>query len=243
MQSTIGDAGIKETTAELALADWLTEEFPVVPKPPPPRRRTAPRFALMAVVMLLIGLLAGLATAWVRGAADSSAAPQTGAASAAPASSGAALAPSLSSHDVIGTVTAVGTRSISVRSGSIISTYQVTAATRITRGTSVVRLQTLKVGEQVTIRLGFADSTSTVLTARAISVKAAVAKPRASARATPAPAPAVLTPGPQAEVSAPATVVVPSLPANAFGTGVGNRTFGGGLSPGARMAGGGFGGR
>jgi hypothetical protein len=168
MQSAIGCAGIQETTAELALADWLTEEFLIAPEPAPPRlrRRTGLRVAMSAVLALLIGLLAGLGTAWaLRGGADPSAAPRASAASAAPESSGVSLTPSPTSRDVLGILTAVGARSIRVSSGSITATYQVNSATRITRGTVVVRLQTLKVGEQVTVRLAFADSTSAALSA------------------------------------------------------------------------------
>jgi hypothetical protein len=222
MQSTIGSTGIQETTTELALADWLTEEFPVTPEPAfrgPPRR---PRLqaGLLVVLVLIIGLLAGLGSAWaLRGAADPSAAPRTN----------VSQTPSPTSYDVIGILKAVGPHSVRVSSGGTTATYQVTSATRITRGTVVVRLQTLKVGEQVTVRLGLADPTSSTLSAESISVKAAVTKPRVSARPTVAPTSAVVTPSPQVAVPAP-SAVAPVRGSNGFGSGIGSRTIGGGFA-------------
>ncbi|HEX4431732.1 MAG TPA: hypothetical protein VHZ96_20855 [Frankiaceae bacterium] len=216
--------------AELSWADWPTEEFAVPFRQPLPRRRRRVPVAVLATLMLLIGLAAGLGAALaVRGAADPSAAPRAG------ASPKAAPTPSPTSYDVSGTLTAVEATSISVSTGSVTATYRVTSATRITRSAVVIRLQTLKVGEQVTVRLGFANSTSRVLVARAITVKAA---PKASAAATSSPAqasaapqPAVVTPSPQAVVPAPATVVAPTRGIG-YGAGVGGgvvqpRSFGG----------------
>jgi hypothetical protein len=235
------------STAELSLADQPTEEFAVPAPHPAPgrvRRRRVP-VSVLAVLMLLIGLAAGIGAALaVRGAADSTAAPRAGGSPSAAASSSVASEPSPTSHDVIGILTAVGSRSIGVSSGSITGTYQVTSATRITRGSVVVRLQTLKVGEQVTVRLGFADSTSAALTAQAITVKATlVPKPRASARATVAPQPAVVTASPQAVVRAPATVVTPARGTSGFAVGIGSQMVGGGLGGAGGAAGGRFGGR
>lgn len=231
---SVDSAAVEVSTAELPLADWPTEEFAVpFAHPAVLRRRRRVPVAVLAILMLLVGLVAGLGAALaIRGAADSPAAPRTGVSSE----------PSPTSHDVVGILTAVGATSISVSSGSITSTYQVTPATRITRGTAVVRLQTLRIGEQVTVRLGFADSTSAKLTAQAISVtaisaKATPAKPRSSARATAAPAPVVVAPTPQAVVTASAPVGVPTRGSTGFGSGIG---FGFGAGAGVP---GGFGGR
>ena len=80
MDNTIGCGGIQEATAELAIADWLTEELPVAaarPGPPLLRCRSRLWVAAPALLMLVIGLVAGIALALnARGAAHTSAAPR-----------------------------------------------------------------------------------------------------------------------------------------------------------------------
>jgi hypothetical protein len=87
MESPGDYGGIAETRSALALADWLTEEFPIatwpaVPPVPPARRRwwhwRPPRAGLVAGLMLVAGLLAGVgATYAYHELADTFAAPHT----------------------------------------------------------------------------------------------------------------------------------------------------------------------
>lgn len=243
MKSASGYAD-PESTAELSWADRPTEELAVAPPrpvaPARPRRRRVP-IGVLAILMLVVGLAAGVgAMLAFRGVADSSAAPRD--------SPGAASEPSPTSHVVIGILTAVSSRSVRVSSGSITGTYLVTPATRITRGNTVVSLRTLKVGEQVNVRFAFADSTSTALTAQTITVKAATVKPATVThqRATPSPTPTAVARIPlrtttNTAPAARATVAAPARGTTGFagrtGASFGNRTVGGGFGgagPGGR---------
>lgn len=186
-------AGTQESTAELSLADRPTEELtaPLRPAPAPGRQHPRKRVlvSVLAVLMLLVGLAAGVGAALAfRGVADPSATPRGGGSpSASRQQAAVAGEPSPTSHDVIGILTAVGPRSVRVSSGSITGTYLVTTSTRITRGRTVIALNQLKVGEQVTVGLAFADSTSTALTAQTITAKAATVKPAAVTHRRPTP--------------------------------------------------------
>jgi hypothetical protein len=91
--TSVSFKGTQESTAELALADWLTEEFRLpAPSAAPftPRRRRRVPAGLLAGLMLIVGVLAGFGATWAwRGSAASSGSP-SGSSVGAPNSGGGA---------------------------------------------------------------------------------------------------------------------------------------------------------
>lgn len=87
-----------------------------------------------------------------------------------------------SGQQVVGTLTAVGPTSITVRSAVGAATYRVTAATRVVLGTSSVALSSLRAGESVVVQLASATTGSSAV---AQSVVASTAASGTAGRITP----------------------------------------------------------
>jgi hypothetical protein len=137
-----------ETERPTSDIDWLSIPEPERHDPPRGERRRGPAAAAKTLVLVVVGVLAGGGIAYAAGhhsAGDESA----GIVQAPAGAPGAGPVGRAGEQHITGTLTAVGSSSVTVKTPAGTATYTVDAATQIVRDGASATLSQLRVGDAV----------------------------------------------------------------------------------------------
>jgi hypothetical protein len=137
--------------------DWLSVPEPERPDAASGERRRGPVAAAKAAVLVVIGVLAGGGIAYAAGHHATSTA-STGIGQPPAGAPGAGFGGRAGEQHIAGTLTAVGSSSVTVQSSSGTATYTVDAGTQIVRDGAPATLSQLRAGDAVFLHVYPASS-------------------------------------------------------------------------------------